>query len=93
MPKARSTRPARNDPARPRSHTSFVSDEIRAGLRQRLGDLDLLDELSDEDLAALQALFQDARRQQREALAAAQQHALRFVPALLRKPLLKLFTE
>jgi hypothetical protein len=70
-----------------------VSDEIRADLRRRLGDLDLLDALSDADLARLQALVQDARRQQRDALAQAQQHALRFVPALLRKPLLKLFVD
>lgn len=70
-----------------------MSDEIRAGLRQRLGDLDLLDELRDADLQALHDLIQDARRRQREALAKAQQHALRLVPALLRKPLLKLFAD
>lgn len=70
-----------------------MSDEIRAGLRQRLGDLDLLDELPDADLQALHGLIQDARRRQREALVEAQRHALRFVPALLRKPLLKLFAD
>lgn len=70
-----------------------MTDAIRAELRQRLGDLDILDALSDEDLAALRALIQDARRQQRDALVAAQQHALRYVPALLRKPLLKLFSD
>jgi len=70
-----------------------VTDEIRAELRKRLGDLDLLDELSDADVGALHALLEDARRQQRDALVAAQQHALRFVPALLRKPLLKLFVD
>jgi hypothetical protein len=70
-----------------------VSDALRAELRQRLGDFDLLDELSDADLAQLHALLQDARRQQRDALAQAQQHALRYVPGLLRKPLLKLFTD
>ena len=70
-----------------------MSDELRAGLRQRLGDCDLLDALSDEDLARLHALIQDARRQQRDALAQAQQHALRYVPGLLRRPLLKLFTD
>lgn len=70
-----------------------MTDELRAGLRQQLGDLDILDALTDEDLAALRALIQDARRQQRDALVAAQQHALRFVPALLRKPLLKLFAD
>jgi hypothetical protein len=49
--------------------------------------------LSDEDQARLLALIQDARRQQRDALKQAQEHALRFVPALLRKPLLKLLTD
>ena len=49
--------------------------------------------LGEADQARLLALIQDARRQQRDALARAQEHALRFVPALLRKPLLKLFTE
>lgn len=61
----------------------------RAELQRRLG-ADLVKRLSDEDAAKLHALLQDARRQQRDALAAAQQHALRFVPALLRKPLLAL---
>ncbi len=49
--------------------------------------------LSEKDFARLHALIQDAHRQQRDALVKAQEHALRFVPALLRKPLLKLFTE
>lgn len=70
-----------------------MSDELRAGLRTRLGDCDLLDALSDEDLARLHALIQDARRQQRDALAQAQQHALRYVPGVLRRPLLKLFSD
>jgi hypothetical protein len=70
-----------------------MSDAIRAELREKLGDLDLLDTLSDADLAALHALLEDARRQQRDALVAAQQHALRFVPGVLRKPLLKLFAD
>jgi hypothetical protein len=70
-----------------------VTDAIRAALRERLGDFDLLDQLSDADLAALHALLEDARRRQKEALAGAQQHALRYVPALLRKPLLKLFVD
>lgn len=68
-------------------------DALRAELRRRLGDLDLLDALGDADVAALHALVEGARRQQRDALVAAQQHALRFVPALLRKPLLKLFVD
>ena len=66
-----------------------MSAEPRAELQRRLG-ADLVQRLSDEDVTRLHALLQDARRQQREALVAAQQHALRFVPALLRKPLLAL---
>lgn len=66
-----------------------MSAQPRAELQRRLG-ADLVKRLSDEDVARLHALLQDARRQQRDALAAAQQHALRFVPALLRKPLLAL---
>lgn len=61
-------------------------------LQQRLG-ADLARRLSDAEAARLLALLNDARRRQREALATAQQHALRFVPALLRKPLLKLLAE
>lgn len=66
-----------------------MSTEPRAGLQRRLG-ADLVKQLSDEDVAKLHALMQAARRQQRDALAAAQHHALRYVPALLRKPLLAL---
>ena len=58
-------------------------------LQERLGT-DVVKRLSDAEAAKLLALLKDARRQQRDALAAAQQHALRFVPALLRKPLLAL---
>lgn len=70
-----------------------MSDDLRAELRTRLGDLDLLDALDDEDLARLHALIEDARRQQRDALTQAQQHALRYVPGVLRRPLLKLFAD
>jgi hypothetical protein len=70
-----------------------MSDALRAELRQRLGDLDLLDELADAEIGALHALVEEARRQQRDALAEAQRHALRFVPGVLRKPLLKLFAD
>jgi hypothetical protein len=64
--------------------------ELQRLLRQ---EFTLVAGLGDADQARLLALIQDARRQQREALVAAQQHALRFVPALLRRPLLKLFGE
>jgi len=57
------------------------------------GEYTLVAGLGEADRTRLLALIQEARRQQREALARAQEHALRFVPALLRKPLLKLFTE
>ena len=65
--------------------------DARAELRRVLGnDADLLKTLSDTDAARLHMLVEAARRQQRAALKEAQQHALRYVPALLRKPLLAL---
>ena len=65
--------------------------DARAELRRVLGnDADLLKSLSDTDVARLHGLVEAARRQQRAALKEAQQHALRYVPALLRKPLLAL---
>lgn len=68
--------------------------EPRTELQRLLrAEFEIVAGLSDPDLARLHALIQDARRQQRDALVKAQDHALRFVPALLRKPLLKLFTE
>ena len=66
-----------------------MNADLRTELQRRLGN-ELLKPLSDTDVAKLHALLEDARRQQRDALVAAQQHALRFVPALLRKPLLAL---
>ena len=70
-----------------------MSAEVRAELRRVLGnDADLLKSLSDTDAARLQMLIEAARRQQRTALRAAQEHALRYVPALLRKPLLALLS-
>ena len=66
----------------------------KADLQRLLRDeYKLVAGLGEADRTRLLALIQDARRQQRDALAQAQEHALRFVPALLRKPLLKLFTE
>jgi hypothetical protein len=65
--------------------------DARAELRRLLGnDADLLKALSDTDAARLLMLVEAARRQQRTALKAAQEHALRYVPAVLRKPLLSL---
>jgi hypothetical protein len=70
-----------------------MADRPAAELKRRLGpDYELVQDLGEADLARLLALIEDARRRQRDALATAQEHALRFVPALLRKPLLKLFT-
>lgn len=67
--------------------------DARAELRRVLGnDADLLKALSDTDVARLHMLVEAARRQQRAALKAAQEHALRYVPALLRKPLLALLS-
>jgi len=69
-----------------------MAADARAELRRVLGnDADLLKALSDPDVARLHLLIEAARRQQRVALKDAQQHALRYVPALLRKPLLALF--
>ena len=68
-----------------------MSVEVRAELKRLLGpDVDLLRALSDKEAVALHALIEAARERQRTALRDAQQHALRLVPALLRKPLLKL---
>ena len=56
-------------------------------------DFKLVAELDGADLAKLHALLQAARQKQRDAVKEAQAHALRFVPGLLRKPLLKLLGE
>lgn len=71
-----------------------MTAESRAELQRQLrAEFKIVAGLADQDLARLHELIQDARRQQRAALVKAQEHALRFVPALLRKPLLKLFAE
>ncbi len=68
-----------------------MGTDVRAGLGRLLGpDADVLEALSDAEAARLHALVEAARAAQRAALREARQHALRFVPALLRKPLLKL---
>ena len=68
-----------------------MSAEVRAELKRMLGnDADLLRELNGADARRLHALVEAARAQQRAALRDAQQHALRYVPAILRKPLLAL---
>jgi hypothetical protein len=68
-----------------------VAADARAELKRVLGpDAALLGRLSGADCARLQGLVEAARARQRAALRDAQQHALRFVPALLRKPLLAL---
>lgn len=64
--------------------------DVRAELQQRLGDAALVARLSDAEAARLLELIQAARQRQRQALADAQRQALRYVPPLLRKPLLKL---
>lgn len=71
-----------------------MAENPAAELKRRLGThYALVQKLGAADQARLLALIQDARRQQREALVQAQEHALRFVPALLRKPLLKLLAD
>ena len=68
-----------------------MSAEVRAELKRMLGnDADLLRDLDDAAARRLHALVEAARDRQRAALREAQQHALRFVPAILRKPLLAL---
>ncbi len=71
-----------------------MAEDARTELTRRLGApaQPLLAKLSDADAQKLADLLKAARRHQAEALVKAQEHALRFVPALLRKPLLKLFT-
>lgn len=67
-----------------------MARDVRAELQQRLGDAALVARLSDAEARTLHDLLQAARQRQREALANAQQQALRYVPPLLRRPLLKL---
>ena len=71
-----------------------MAEDARAELKRRLGGPvhELVDALSDADAQKLADLLKAARRHQADALVKAQEHALRFVPALLRRPLLKLFT-
>lgn len=72
-----------------------MSEDARSELRRRLGAPAhaVLAKLSDADAEKLLGLLKTARRGQADALVKAQEHALRFVPALLRKPLLKLFSD
>jgi hypothetical protein len=71
-----------------------MPSDARSELQRLLrDDFKLVAGLSDADLAQLNALVQAARQKQRDAIKEAQAHALRFVPALLRKPLLALLTD
>lgn len=70
-----------------------MASQARAELEQRLGSGDVVARLSDAEADTLHGLIQAARKRQRDALADAQQHALRYVPLLLRRPLLKLLSE
>ena len=72
-----------------------MAEDARAELKRRLGApaQALLAKLSDGDAQKLVDLLKAARRHQSDALVKAQEHALRFVPALLRRPLLKLFSD
>ena len=64
--------------------------ELKGLLRD---DFKVIAGLKDADLERLLQLVQAARQKQNQALRQAQEHALRFVPGLLRKPLLKLLAE
>jgi hypothetical protein len=55
-----------------------------AELRKELGDLDVLDDLSDEEGAELLGMIHDTRRTQNKALDAAINEVLRFLPRLIR---------
>ena len=71
-----------------------MAADARAELQRLLReDFKLIAELSDADFERLLALIRAAQNKQRDAIKTAQQHALRFVPALLRKPLLKLLGD
>ena len=71
-----------------------MTDAARAELQRLLrDDFKLVANLPEADLAKLNALLQAARQKQRDAVKEAQAHALRFVPAVLRKPLLKLLGD
>ena len=68
--------------------------DAKAELQRLLrDDFKLVAGLKDADLARLHELLGAAREKQHAAVREAQQHALRFVPALLRKPLLKLLGD
>ena len=59
---------------------------MRAVLRGWLGrDTEALDELSDPQVAQLHAAFVAERNRQSEALSAAAEQALRYIPAFLRR--------
>lgn len=67
--------------------------DVRAELRRELNpgpDVQaVLDRLSDQDATRLLTMFREARQRQDRALLAAQEQALRFVPALMRAPVRK----
>lgn len=64
----------------------------RITLRSELGDeLAAVEKLDDAQQAKLLKLIQDARIRQHEQIKAAMDGALKFVPALLRGPIRKLF--
>ena len=71
-----------------------MASDARSELKRLLrDDFKVVANLKDADLEKLVALVQAARAKQNQALREAQEHALRFVPGLLRKPLLKLLSE
>lgn len=65
-------------------------DELAKILPLERGDLSGFERLKAADQAALNAAVQDVQRRQREELQAAIDNALKHVPALLRKPVVKI---
>ncbi len=55
-----------------------------AELRKELGDLDVLDDLSEDEGTELLAMIRDTRRTQNKALDAAINEVLRYLPRLIR---------
>ena len=71
-----------------------MASDPNGELQRLLGDdFKLVAKVSADERSRLHALILAAQARQRDAVRTAQQHALRFVPALLRNPLLKLLGE